>query len=935
MAPRIVAPLTGSVTAGTWVTGQQITVAAMPNGYMQYNYLLPSGYSTAFSYPVLFYGHENDEGMNGSVYPANGANLINQTVINGTFNTVAFRTNYPCIVVVPQCDQTLDLSGSDGNANFGGYNDTANSGGNEQGVNAVLSFMVANFSADVTRLYCTGDSLGAIGTLAWLIDNNTTNGVNKYWAAGFGFSDQIYRPAVPNSNTVYFQSMTSVPYLAISTPNDNNQQIYDQAGWTYYTGNANYPVQSTYDSGGVAAIRAGSSSFYYIYTTTGVPWDTFRQLNADGGDGTAIYSWLFSQIATQSSFTKTYSQTITGLTTGTTYDFQVYAFNASGSGPASAPAVVVATAGSLVPGAPSALAASSISATSFLLTFAPPTTGSAATSYQVQYKLTSAQTWTNFATPLPASVQVIVIGAGGSIVDTSGNTWTITSGAQCAINGVTVANTSAVLLLALVQGVMWAENTSNNWYSFTNAGVNTGGPLPNPIAGFNQVVTTTTGMVVDTLNQAWTITATGGLALNGTMIAGTSGVVLVCLVGGVVWCENTSNLWYSWTSTGGLSVDGTSTSPLATISQAITGLTVSTTYDVEVYASNATGNGPVSSQFVVTTSAVNANFTISNGKLLTPNGASFVCRGFNLNDSQMGLGTAVLTQFPGTNFIRLNCYSYQAPSAYQPFITAMSAAGVVVELEDHQNSTGSDAGGGSGQIFSGSLLTNSLNWYSALASAYAGNPLVWFGTNNEPSDIDPSSGNPNDALLASWEGQQIAAVRNAGNNNIVLVCLGDEQGSEPGINSGLTPSVYAAYHNIMWDYHQYPAGYFNNAGGTVAQFQSAISQKLAYASTMPSADGPMPSVCMEYGDSQDSQTQDTDWQNFCTALFNLSTNSGTGTTSVGANTIGTCAGCACWHWGDEDGSGYDNMSSSNSGTGGTLTALGLVVQAFCAGGTPA
>jgi poly(3-hydroxybutyrate) depolymerase len=233
--------------------------------------------------------------MNGSTYPADGANLVNQLVINGTFNTVAFRTNFPCIVVVPECDQTLDLSGANGNANFGGYADTPNSGGNEQAINALLTQFKANFSVDPTRCYCIGDSLGAIGSLAWIVDNNRVNGVNKLWTAAWGNSDQLFRPSgVPNATV--FANMRTVPYIAVSTPNDNNQAIYDQAGWTFYTGNTNYPTPAQYAASGVAAMKAGTNSFWYMLDPTGVPWDTYRQLNADGGQATALYNLLFSFI---------------------------------------------------------------------------------------------------------------------------------------------------------------------------------------------------------------------------------------------------------------------------------------------------------------------------------------------------------------------------------------------------------------------------------------------------------------------------------------------------------------------------------------------------------------------------------------------------------------------------------------------------------------
>lgn len=294
MATRIVAPLTGTVAKGSWFTNQSITVGAMPNGFMRYNYLLPQGYNpSTFIYPILFYGHENDEGMNGNSYPSDGGGLVNQTVIDGSFNTIAFRTNFPCIVVVPHCDQSIDTSGANGNANFGGYADSPNSGGNEQAINALLNFFISNFAVDTTRCYATGDSLGAIGALAWIIDNNTVNGSLKLWTAAMGFSDQLFRQGANSAGSV-FSRMANVPYIAVGTPNDNNEQIYDQAAWQSYTGNSNYPSPSTYSSGGAAALRAASTSYYYMHTTNDVPWDTYRQLNADGGQGTSLYNLLFS-----------------------------------------------------------------------------------------------------------------------------------------------------------------------------------------------------------------------------------------------------------------------------------------------------------------------------------------------------------------------------------------------------------------------------------------------------------------------------------------------------------------------------------------------------------------------------------------------------------------------------------------------------------------
>jgi hypothetical protein len=302
--PPVSAPL-ASATAGTWIVNQHLTSFANgPGGQpLQYNYLLPQGYDpTHFSYPIVFTGDGNTSGMNGSVYPRDGGQYVSAVESTGfRFNTVAFRTAHPAIIVMVQCDQTLDSSGQNGNSNCGGYGDAPNSGWNEQAQNALLQYMIANFSVDPTSHYQIGQSLSAIGALAGLVDNNQENPSGlALWTAAIGMSEQLFRPATANSTV--FSRMASVPYLAISTPSDNSPASYDQPLWTSITGNSSYPTKANYDSGGMAAIRAGTSQYYYI-ASSGSPWTVFGPMNADGGDGTAAYAWLFSQHSSSTSGT--------------------------------------------------------------------------------------------------------------------------------------------------------------------------------------------------------------------------------------------------------------------------------------------------------------------------------------------------------------------------------------------------------------------------------------------------------------------------------------------------------------------------------------------------------------------------------------------------------------------------------------------------------
>lgn len=304
---RVIAPLSGAVTKGAWVVNQRFTLAGSPSGlgYMQYNYLPPAQYNPSLVYPVLFVGHPIGSGMNGSTYPKDGTSFVTGASFNGysldsIFNTVAFRTAHPCWVVACQCDQTGNSGGTNANG-VPGYNDSQNSTWNEQAEIGILQAFVAGSIVSGAQIdpgarYHTGYSLGGIDTLAQLVDNNQYNGPGvKLWTAGVTYSDQLFRPGTPNS--AVFGRMSSVPLLTISTTSDNVPSSYDQPAWTSYTGNASYPTQANYDSGGMPAIRAGNTNYYYINFGSGNPASTFMPMNADGGDGDKIYAWLFSQIS--------------------------------------------------------------------------------------------------------------------------------------------------------------------------------------------------------------------------------------------------------------------------------------------------------------------------------------------------------------------------------------------------------------------------------------------------------------------------------------------------------------------------------------------------------------------------------------------------------------------------------------------------------------
>src|SRR6185437_3228299 len=162
----------------------------------------------------------------------------------------------------------------------------------------------------------------------------------------------------------------------------------------------------------------------------------------------------------------------------------------------------------------------------------------------------------------------------------------------------------------------------------------------------------------------------------------------------------------------------------------------------------------------MTDSAATGSFYVADGKIIEPNGSTFVAHGVDVMQGNQPSASTLQSDFPGVNFVRLAVYDYSNPSDLTSYVNSLTSNGMVVELEDHTNSTGQDAGGNVGEIYSGQQLSDELNWYSSMASTLKDNANVWFGTNNEPGETD-SSGNYNPSALSDWQKETYDAIRGA------------------------------------------------------------------------------------------------------------------------------------------------------------------------------
>jgi hypothetical protein len=300
----IQAPLSGNVTAGQWQSGDiAVPGVTLPSGKpFHYDYLLPANYDPSFTYPILVHEHEDMEGS--AWYLGQNTDplyLASASGADGWYNDVAWRTAYPCIVILPYADQTSNgADGDDALENFGGWTNTGvtgtgttfsgDSGPNVFAVAGLVQSFLGQYAVNPDKVYVTGDSLGGIGSWYMILMYNRVNGPSgRLFTAALPFAGVMEINGFGSGPTsAQVAQLADVPVFAVSGANDGTSlpQDWNQPMWSALAGNSNYPGPP---SGSVA----GSSSFLYMQDPNlgHDVWDTYRPLPA----GKPMYDWLFSQ----------------------------------------------------------------------------------------------------------------------------------------------------------------------------------------------------------------------------------------------------------------------------------------------------------------------------------------------------------------------------------------------------------------------------------------------------------------------------------------------------------------------------------------------------------------------------------------------------------------------------------------------------------------
>ena len=405
----------------------------------------------------------------------------------------------------------------------------------------------------------------------------------------------------------------------------------------------------------------------------------------------------------------------------------------------------------ILPGQPTGVALSGITPQAMTVTW-NAVTGSGVIAYKVQFKKTGATVWNDAGPAIGSTTSVIVpttgtfstivsglqyntsydwqviainnvgsgtpsivvtapttstVAAGGSLIDSQGNTWTIAGGVAL-LNGVSPAFSANVTGLALINGVIWQTNASNQTYFYTPSTATTGTwnagtpNYTNPYVVPGAIPSVTIGTVTDTtIALSWTAPATG-TAGGATLIYHTQ------------YRKLGTTAWYNGPTTTTLSAVISGLIPTSA-----QGATTLNQYQVQVFASNVLGNGAALLAPTVTMALPATNPTLTYRGLNCIQG-NMTNAGFAALKAAIPNSNTVVIPITctGTNATTTDVVLQNPISTYGSWIAAATASGYQVFLA--VSFTSND--GTPPVSFTATSLVNLQTWFNNLQAVCTGRP---------------------------------------------------------------------------------------------------------------------------------------------------------------------------------------------------------------------
>jgi hypothetical protein len=175
--------------------------------------------------------------------------------------------------------------------------------------------------------------------------------------------------------------------------------------------------------------------------------------------------------------------------------------------------------------------------------------------------LWTGSTWSGTNDPRIVSPSGTRIEAGTDLlVDSELHVWTLPADGYASEDGARAGGGYNVIAILYYNGVIYAENTSNEWFSWNGASWTriAGDPstINKSVSANGASIGVGASSLVDSGGNVWTLQTNEYAYRNGVRAAANYNAILLLYYNGVIYCENTTGGWYSWNGSNWTRVSG-------------------------------------------------------------------------------------------------------------------------------------------------------------------------------------------------------------------------------------------------------------------------------------------------------------------------------------------------------------------------------------------